>query len=426
LASVRNFPFALMRRMLHLRLSSVAFAQKMAKLSKARAFVFVIVKEISMSANQIVHGGRDVALPRGRGIRFLSAMAAFVIVGLAFYASGGVTPRANVVDQDKADDKPSAQTTKAVEAAKTFLTSLDDKGRAKAAFEFKSPKKAGWSNLPVDFVPRNGVRLGDLTKAQRDAAMAVVAAVLSKEGYQKVIDIMNADEDLKVNGGGKGKGKDKDAKGKGGPSFGNDNFYLAIFGAPSLTEPWLVQYGGHHLGINVTIVGKNFGLTPSLTCAQPASFKRDGKTVRPLGPENDKAFALVKTLNDEQRKAATIGEKPGNLVLGPGQDGKEIKAVGVKGSALTDKQQALLLDVAGQWVNIIQEDAAAIRMAEIKAKIADTYFAWSGPTADDSAAYYRITGPTLVVEYAPQGGTNHIHTVIRDQTNDYGQKWLKR
>lgn len=392
-----------------------------------------------MSAIQTNHGERAVSAPRGTGLKFLSALAALAIVGISFYASGAMAPPASepnlpapAARQDKGDDK-AAPTAKAVEAAKAFLASLDDAGRAKAAFDFKSPKKTGWSNLPVDFVPRNGVRLGDLTKAQRDAAMAVVAAVLSKDGYQKVIDIMNADEDLKINGGGKGKdgkGKDKDkdgkGKGKGGPSFGNDNFYLAIFGAPSLTEPWFVQYGGHHLGINVTIVGKNFGLTPSLTCAQPDSFKRDGKTVRPLGAENDKGFALINALSDAQRKDAVVGQTPGNLVLGPGQDGKEIKAVGIKGSALNDKQQAMLLDVIGQWVNIVQEDAAALRMAEIKAKLPDTYFAWSGPTANGSAAYYRVTGPTLVIEYAPQGGTGHIHTVIRDQTNDYGQKWLKR
>ena len=383
-----------------------------------------------MSTNQCIQDGRDVSAPRRKGPRLVPALAALVIVGLSLYASRAMVPQLNdanpsepagLVAQDRGDDKPSVATTKAVDAAKAFLASLDEKERAKAVFDFKSAKKAGWSNLPVDFVARNGVRLGDLTKAKRDAAMAVVAAVLSKEGFQKVIDIMNADEDLKVNGGGKGKGK-----GKGGPSFGNDNFYLAIFGTPSPTEPWFVQYGGHHLGINVTIVGKNFGLTPSLTCAQPDSFQRGGKTVRPLGAENDKAFALVNDLKDEQRKAAIIGQKAGNLVLGPGEDGKEIKAVGIKGSALTDKQQAMLLDVIGQWVNIVQEDAAAIRMAELKAKLPDTYFAWSGPTANGSAAYYRITGPTLVIEYAPQGGTNHIHTVIRDPSNDYGKKWLNR
>ena len=113
-------------------------------------------------------------------------------------------------------------------------------------------------------------------------------------------------------------------------------------------------------------------------------------------------------------------------MLGPGQDGKTIKPQGVKGSALTEAQQAMLLDVVGEWVNMVPGDDAAARMAEIKAAVGDTYFAWSGSTTAGNPAYYRVTGPTVVIEYAPQGGTDHIHTVIRDPGNDYGQKLLKR
>ena len=367
-----------------------------------------------------------------RGLRIFPALGALVLVGLSLYASQASLPSSKVPDPATGvqGDKALAQTTKAVTAAKAFLDSLDDKQRAKALLDFDSTKKAGWSNLPVSpAVPRNGVRMGDLTKAQRDAAMDVLAAVLSKEGYQKVIDIMNADETLAKGGGGKGGGKDKGGKdkgGKGGMGFGNDNFYLALFGTPSATAPWFVQYGGHHLGLNVTVVGKSFVLEPTLTCTQPDSFMRDGKTVRPLGGENDKAFKLINALDGKQKAVAIISDKIQNLVLGPGQDGKEVKAQGIKASALTDMQQTMLVDLIGEWVNILYDDAAAARMAEIKAKLADTYFAWSGPTTNGSAAYYRVQGPTLVIEYAPQGGTNHIHTVIRDPTNDYGHKLIKR
>jgi hypothetical protein len=366
---------------------------------------------------------------RSKGLRFVPALAALVLIGLALVASqvqsGKERPKES---ESQGDDKALVRTTKAVAAAKTFLDSLDDKLRAKALLDFDSAKKAGWSNLPVSMVPRNGVRMGDLTKAQRDAAMDVVAAVLSKEGYQKVIDIMNADETLAKGGDGKDKGgKDKGGKGgKGGMSFGNDNFYLALFGTPSATQPWFVQYGGHHLGLNVTVVGKSFVMEPTLTATQPSSFMRDGKTIRPLGPENDKAFKLVNALDEKQQAQAILGDKARDLVLGPGKDSKEIQAQGIKGSALTDKQQAMLLELIGEWVNILNDDAAAARMADIKAKLADTYFAWSGPTTNGSPAYFRVQGPTVVIEYAPQGGTNHIHTVIRDPTNDYGQKLIKR
>jgi hypothetical protein len=107
------------------------------------------------------------------------------------------------------------------------------------------------------------------------------------EGFQKVIDIINADDQL--------------VSSKNKMKFGGDNFYLALFGKPSTTEPWMVQFGGHHLGLNVTVVGKEFVLTPTHTGAQPTSFTRKGKTVRPLGPENDLAFKLINMLDAKQQ-----------------------------------------------------------------------------------------------------------------------------
>jgi hypothetical protein len=361
----------------------------------------------------------------GRGLRCLPALAALSLVGLSLYASQTSLRPAKEPEQpaqakgaeQKDGDKAQAQATKAVAAAKAFLDLLDANQRGKALLEFDSKKKPGWSNLPVTMVPRNGVRLGDLTKAQRDAAMDLLAAVLSKEGYQKVVDIMNADEQLAQGKGGKGGGK---------AMFGNDNYYLAIFGTPAVATPWMVQFGGHHLGLNVTVVQKSFVLTPTHTGTQPESFTREGKKVRPLGGENDTAFKLMAALDDKQKAQAILKDKPGNLILGPGQDGKTIQPQGIKGSALTEAQQAMLLDVIGEWVNMVPGDAAAARMAEIKAAVADTYFAWMGPTKAGSAVYYRIQGPTLVIEYAPQNTTDHIHTVIRDPSNDYGQKLLKQ
>jgi hypothetical protein len=348
--------------------------------------------------------------------RLVSALLCVALFsGVAFYASRSALPpgpaRA-VADEPK--DKKSATPLRAVEAANAFLDALDDKQREKVVYERGSDKKANWSNLPVSFVPRNGIRLGDLTKEKRAKALAVLAAVLSKEGYQKVLDIMDGDQQL----------ADRPAKGgKGGkgPLFGVDEYYLALFGKPSETTPWMVQFGGHHLGINVTIIGKNLILTPTHTGTQPAVFKRDGKEVRPLGSENDTAFKLINALDEKQRTQALIGEKPQQeLLLGPGRDGKKIEPKGIKGSALTAEQQALLLDVVGAWVNILEPEAAKTRLASVKEKLGETYFAWSGPTTQGSAAYFRVQGPTIIIEYAPQGGTDHIHTVIRHPEDDYG------
>jgi hypothetical protein len=346
--------------------------------------------------------------------------SAALLVGISLYASRSSPAPAD----DPKDKEPAAPTPQAVAAANAFLDALDAKQREKALYEFGSAKKSNWSNLPVSFVPRNGVRIGDLTRKQRGLAMDVVAAVLSKGGYQKVVDIMDGDQKL-AEGEGRG-GRGRGGRG-GGPLFGADQYYLALFGKPSETRPWMVQFGGHHLGLNVTVIGKHFVLTPTHTGAQPTLFKRDGKEVRPLGLENDTAFKLVNALDEKQRAQAILGGRPQQeLLLGPGRDGRKIEPQGVKGSALSADQQGMLLDVIGAWVDIVEPDAAKARMEEIKGDIGATYFAWKGPTAKGSAVYFRVQGPSVVIEYAPQGGTDHIHTVVRNPKDDYGEGLLKQ
>ena len=93
---------------------------------------------------------------------------------------------------------------------------------------------------------------------------------------------------------------------------------------------------------------------------------------------------------------------------------------------MTPAQQDMLLDLAREWVGILNDEGATARMAEIKSNLAKTYFAWSGPTTNGSVAYFRIQGPTVVIEYAPQKSVDHIHTIYRDPTNDYGARLVGR
>jgi hypothetical protein len=308
-------------------------------------------------------------------------------------------------------------TAQAVKAAEAFLGTLDEKQRATVSFAFDDEKqRARWSNLPVRNVPRAGLRMGDLSEPQRAAAMALLRSALSPRGYEKVQQIVEADQTL--------------VKERNNSMFGRDNFYISILGKPSETSPWMLQFGGHHLGLNVTIVGEQGILTPSLTAAQPALYESNGKIVRPLGQESDKALALLNALDEGQRKQAILSFRVADLVLGPGKDGQTIQPEGLKASAMNEKQRAMLLDVVSEWVNIADERSAATRMAEVKAGLDDTWFAWSGATTAEPGknitAYFRIQGPRLVIEYAPQrlGGdlSMHVHTIYRDPTNDYGRR----
>ena len=311
---------------------------------------------------------------------------------------------------------PETPTTGIVAASKKFLATLDDAQRGKVVFDFTdNTQRRRWSNFPTSFVKRGGLRMGDLARPQRDAGLARLAAALSPQGYEKVLQIVEGDEILR--------------KSSGETIFGRDEYYVSFLGQPSTTEPWTIQFGGHHLGLNITLVVEQGTLAPSHTGAQPAMYELEGRTVRPFGRETDKAFALVSSLDETQRKQAILGFQMRDLVLGPGRDGQTIEPEGIPGSALTEKQREMLLNLASEWTGIMHEAVAKAKMDELKKHIAETWFAWSGPTAEGSAAYFRIQGPTVIIEYAPQrmGGdpTQHIHTMCRDPTNEYGAKWRK-
>jgi hypothetical protein len=177
----------------------------------------------------------------------------------------------------------------------------------------------------------------------------------------------------------------------------------------------------------VTIVGSDNVMTPSLPAAQPARYVLNGQTIRPLGNENDKGFALINALDETQKKQTVLTYDVRDLVLGPGNDGKVIQPEGMLASAMNANQQAMLLDIVHEWVGILNDAGATAKMAEIKANLPKTYFAWSGSTTNGGLAYYRIQGPTVIIEYAPQqGDVDHIHTIYRDPTNDYGAKLVKQ
>ena len=124
-------------------------------------------------------------------------------------------------------------------------------------------------------------------------------------------------------------------------------------GTPSATAPWMLQFGGHHLAINLTMGGSQASMAPSLPAAQPATYTIEGRTIRPLGDENDKAFALINALENARRSQAILGYRVSDLVLGPGQDGRTIQPEGIRASALSATQQAMLVDLVQEWAGIM-------------------------------------------------------------------------
>jgi Protein of unknown function (DUF3500) len=337
----------------------------------------------------------------------------------------------------QAQDRAAEARTRAVVAAATaYLNSLSPEQRKQGLFWFTPQKGATgarfrpqdgisgeqyglavWTDRPISDLPRPGLQLGSLSPMQREAVMRLLQTLLSPEGYQKVLDVMSANQALHDSG-------------VPFPS-GRDSYTIGVFGAPSATAPWMVEFGGHHLGLNVVIDGQHAFITPSLIATQPAVFQDGAKTVRVLANESDKAFALMDTLDADQRKQAILHHEVAHMVQGPGHATDAYVPEGLKASAMTAHQKAMLLDLISEWANTLNEAYAKPRMAAIEAGLDETYFAWSGPLTHqpgmDGASYFRIQGPRLWIEYSPEAGhgppEQHIHTIYRDPTNEYGQRF---
>ena len=221
-------------------------------------------------------------------------------------------------------------TARIVSAADTFLSSLDASQRQRVLYVFNdNEQRVRWSNFPTGFVPRGGINFKQMSAPQHDAAMKLLATVLSPMGLEKVEEIRQADDDFMTNGskrgpggrggrspggqngppprmggfnspGGGGPGSPGGGPGapgggrggrppSGGDMFGSDLYYISFLGKPSTSNPWMLQFGGHQLALNITIAGEKGVLTPALTGAQPAAFKLNGKTIRPIGRERQGA-----------------------------------------------------------------------------------------------------------------------------------------
>lgn len=332
----------------------------------------------------------------------------------------------------QANVQADAQSEAIVAAAEAFLGTLDDAGREAVLFDWSdSEQRANWSNFPTGIFQRAGLRWGDMTEAQREALTALLGTVLSEDGLRMVREQMAADEVLKEQeGGGDGGGGGFLSRlfggGPGNLIFGSDEYYVSFVGEPSTSSPWTLQFGGHHLGLNATVVGPHVTLAPSLTGGQPVRFTLDGQAIDIVVDEVTAAGALLESLSDDHWAEAVRSTERADLVLGPGKDGLMLQPEGVMGSELSADQKALLLGLIEARLGMLNADDLAVAMALIEANLDETSFAWFGPE-DPASAYWRVVGPTVVLEFSPQemGGdpSNHLHNMYRDPTNDYGAAW---
>ncbi|WP_082376346.1 DUF3500 domain-containing protein [Nocardiopsis sp. NRRL B-16309] len=368
------------------------------------------------------------------GIAAALLMAALVFTGCAATgtsASGASTTTSSASESattaEASESTTSEETiTGTAAAAEDFMATLSDEQREQLLHAYDDESKTtSWSNFPVTFVDRAGLNLDDLDDEQRAAAMRVLEALLSEEGYETATGIMGGDEFLLENSS-----STEDSLGQ---------YYIAFFGDPSDSGAWQVQFGGHHLGLNATLDGTDDSITfaPTHLGLQPAVYTdEEGDEVEPLSGMYESAFAFYDSLTDEQRAELYQGSDVANLTCAPGGTCDYPTGTGLAGADLTDEQKQLLLDVIANWVGLSDEETTAEALAEVEATLDETYVNWSGATEYDMSegdgVYFQISGPNAYIEFSNQQGSagadvdgyttsgwGHIHTIYRDPSNDY-------
>ena len=360
----------------------------------------------------------------------------------------------------------SAQRTPAAAAAMTtaasaFLESLNAEQRKQATYPLGSEEYLRWNFIPTEAFPRNGLRLKDMTEAQQKLAHALLKSGLSDRGYQTYTSIIALEDILRVVEGARaggapggpapapapgagapaappagapaGAGAPGGARGggRGGGGFVRDPsvYFFTVFGQPSTTGNWGWRVEGHHISLHFAVANGVVSSTPSFAGSNPAEV-RDGaeKGKRVLANLEDTGRALVMALDEKQRATAILpGAAPNEIITNNQLDIKPLSPDGLRASAMTGTQRDLLNKLIDAYAGLMAPDVAAARLAKIKAAgVENIGFVWAGPVERGAQHYYRVQGPTFLIEFDnTQNNGNHVHSVWRDFNGDFGRDLLR-
>jgi len=303
-------------------------------------------------------------------------------------------------------------------AADKWVASLSADQRAKAVFPFDSDERLRWHYIPNEMFERKGLTIKEMSEPQRTLAHDLLKTGLSARGYLTATSIMELEKVLRAIEGGQRMARDHEA------------YLLTVFGTPGDKQAWGWRFEGHHLSVRFDVVGaKTTASSPAFFGANPAEV-RDGpqKGTRVLGAEEDAARALMDSLDASQRTAAIVpGDAPGDMLTTNKGNVDPLSPIGIKTSALTKPQRDKLMELIDVYVGLMAPDIAAERMERLKkAGLDNVAFAWAGETEKGKKHYYRLQGPTFLVEYDnTQNDGNHIHSVWRDFNGDFGRDLLR-
>jgi hypothetical protein len=306
-------------------------------------------------------------------------------------------------------------------AAGVFLDSLSPDQKARASFPFESDERMRWHFIPNEMFPRKGLMIKDMNEVQRRLAHDLLRSGLSARGYLKVTSIIELEDILKaIETGGK-------------MARNKEEYLFSVFGTPAAKGRWGWRVEGHHISLRFAVadgaVASNVASSPMFLGSNPAEVQ-DGpkKGLRVLADEEDAARALVLALPADLQKQAIVNPvAPGDILTMNKNDITPLPEQGITFGAMGSQQQALFTKLIEAYASNMEADLAAERMAKIKAAgIEKVRFAWLGETEKGKKHYYSVQGPTFLIEYDnTQNNGNHIHSVWRDFSGDFGRDLLR-
>lgn len=299
------------------------------------------------------------------------------------------------------------------DAANAFLGSLGEAQRARASIPFAAEERENWNFVPKT---RAGLPWGELQAHQTPLAMALLSSGMSQRGMLKATTIMSLEQVL---------AEMEQAPERRDPG----KYHFSIFGEPGPANPWGWRLEGHHLSINFTLLpGGKISATPSFFGSNPAEVKEGPRHgLRPLDGEETKARALATILREAGHAGVIFSNQaPREILTGAERKAGQLEPVGIEASTMTEAQRAVLRELLGEYIGRHREEVAAADWKKIEeAGFGKIRFGWAGDTSPGKAYYYRVQGPTFLLECAnSQNNANHIHSVWRDFEGDFGRDAL--
>ncbi len=306
-----------------------------------------------------------------------------------------------------------------VKAANAILASLSTAQKAIANLPFDDTSRTKWSNLPFgQYTERKGVHFKDLADSQRMAIHSLLRLVLSPQGYQKFMFIMQYDEGIHER---LTKSNSPIAN-----RYGNQNYFFTVFGTPALDKIWSWKFEGHHISLNFTYSPKGVTCTPMFVGINPAlttSGPYAGYHV--MFEENDFGNQLFNSLPADLKKKATTSPHPkdADVMTQKGNEPFLKEKNGVSFKEMDEKQKILVEKIIRTWVENLTPELAQEKMSKVLAHKNDLYFTWQGTNNTNELHYYAIKTDSFIIEHTNRDqGMYHYHTMWRDLTEDFKGK----